>query len=102
MRLLHRTVVITGAGGGIGRARLDVLVTGAGIAGGGLLIEQDPSDWLRVIDVNLSGTYRAIGAALPTIIAAWSGRIVTIASVFGKIGAYGFVTLSVDGGFVMS
>jgi len=72
--------------------RLDVLVTCAGIAGSGLLSEQDPSVWTRVIDVNLNGTYRAIRAALPQMIRQGSGRIVTIASVLGRIGGYGFVT----------
>ncbi len=72
--------------------RLDVLVTCAGIDGSGLLLEQDEAAWTRVIDVNLNGTYRAIRAALPHMMARRSGRIVTIASVLGKIGGYGFVT----------
>jgi NAD(P)-dependent dehydrogenase (short-subunit alcohol dehydrogenase family) len=72
--------------------RLDVLVTCAGIDGSGLLLEQDESAWTQVIDVNLNGTYRAIRAALPAMIRQGSGRIVTIASVFGRMGGYGFVT----------
>jgi len=152
MRLSGRVVVITGAGGGIGRAvalafaaegadlvlgdltdsvesaaedarrigikalavrgdvarlldmatliataidelgRLDVLVTCAGVDGPGLLAEQDDATWTRVIDVNLNGTYRAIKAALPHMMARRSGRIVTIASIFGKHGGYGYIT----------
>lgn len=72
--------------------RLDVLITCAGIDGSGLLAEQDEAAWLRVIDVNLGGTYRAIRAALPAMMAQRSGRIITISSIFGRIGAYGFVT----------
>jgi NAD(P)-dependent dehydrogenase (short-subunit alcohol dehydrogenase family) len=72
--------------------RVDVLVTCAGIPGGGLLAEQDESTWLRVIDVNLGGTYRAIRAVLPRMMAQGTGRIVTIASVLGKMGGYGYVT----------
>src|SRR5262245_9479910 len=49
--------------------RLDVLITCAGIGGSGLLAEQDEAAWLRVIDVNLGGTYRAIRAVLPTMMA---------------------------------
>jgi 3-oxoacyl-[acyl-carrier protein] reductase len=152
MRLKGATVVITGAGGGIGRAialtfaaegadlvvgdlgdsaaetervvrkaggiavavqadvsraddmsalasratrefgRLDVLVTCAGIDGSGLLAEQNPEEWTRVIDVNLNGTYRAIRAALPQMMAQRAGRIITISSVFGKMGGYGYVS----------
>jgi NAD(P)-dependent dehydrogenase (short-subunit alcohol dehydrogenase family) len=72
--------------------RLDVLITCAGIDGSGLLAEQDETAWLRVIDVNLGGTYRAVRAVLPTMMGQRSGRIITISSIFGRIGAYGFVT----------
>jgi NAD(P)-dependent dehydrogenase (short-subunit alcohol dehydrogenase family) len=72
--------------------RLDVLVTCAGIPGAGLLAEQDESAWTRVIDVNLNGTYRAIRAVLPQMMTQRAGRIVTISSVLGKMGGYGYVT----------
>jgi NAD(P)-dependent dehydrogenase (short-subunit alcohol dehydrogenase family) len=71
---------------------LDVLVTCAGIDGPGLLAEQDEASWARVIDVNLLGTYRAVRAALPEMLRRGQGRIVTIASVFGKVGGFGFIT----------
>src|SRR5262249_37164360 len=63
---------------------LDVLVTCAGIDNPGLLVEEDEDRWTRVIDVNLVGTYRAIRAALPEMMRRGRGRIVTIASVYGK------------------
>jgi NAD(P)-dependent dehydrogenase (short-subunit alcohol dehydrogenase family) len=69
-----------------------VLVTCAGVDGSGLLSEQDERDWTRVIDVNLNGTYRAIRAALPRMMAQRAGRIVTISSIFGRTGGYGYVT----------
>jgi len=72
--------------------RLDILVTCAGIDGPGLLLEQDEAEWRRVIDVNLMGTYRAIRAALPLMMAQRAGRIITMASVLGKHGGHGFVT----------
>ena len=71
---------------------LHVLVTCAGLGDAGLLVEQDENAWLRVVDVNLNGTYRAIRAALPHMMAQKRGRIVTIASVLGKMGGHGFVT----------
>ncbi len=71
---------------------LDVLVTAAGIDASGLLIEQDPAAWTRVIDVNLNGTYRAIRAVLPEMMDRQAGRIITISSVFGKMGGYSFIT----------
>ena len=71
---------------------LDVLVTCAGVAGGGLLAEQPELDWTRVIDVNLNGTYRAIRAVLPQMMRQGRGRIITISSIFGRMGGYGFVS----------
>jgi NAD(P)-dependent dehydrogenase (short-subunit alcohol dehydrogenase family) len=71
---------------------LDVLVTCAGIAGGGLLAEQPEEDWTRVIDVNLNGTYRAIRAVLPHMMTQREGRIVTIASIYGRMGGFGYVS----------
>jgi 3-hydroxybutyrate dehydrogenase len=72
--------------------RLDVLVTCAGLGSSGLLAEQDEGEWLRVVDVNLNGTYRAIRAALPQMMAQRNGRIVTIASILGKVGGFGYVS----------
>jgi len=72
--------------------RLDVLVTCAGLGTAGLLAEQDESAWTRVVDVNLNGTYRAIRAALPAMMTRRAGRIITISSVLGRMGGYGFVT----------
>ena len=71
---------------------LDVLVTCAGLGLSGLLATQSETDWLRVIDVNLNGTYRAIRAVLPRMMVQGHGRIVTIASVLGKMGGYGYVS----------
>ena len=72
--------------------RLDVLVTCAGIGGSGLLMEQDEAAWARVVDINLNGTYRAIRACLGPMMERRAGRIVTISSILGKMGGYGFVT----------
>jgi NAD(P)-dependent dehydrogenase (short-subunit alcohol dehydrogenase family) len=69
-----------------------ILVTCAGVDGSGLLAEQDEAAWVGVVDVNLNGTYRAVRACLAPMMARRHGRIVTISSVFGKMGGYGFVT----------
>jgi NAD(P)-dependent dehydrogenase (short-subunit alcohol dehydrogenase family) len=71
---------------------LDILVTCAGIGGGGLLAEQPEADWTRVIDVNLNGTYRAIRAALPQLMRQKHGRIITISSIYGRMGGHGSVS----------
>jgi NAD(P)-dependent dehydrogenase (short-subunit alcohol dehydrogenase family) len=71
-----------------------VLVTSAGIAGGkARIMDYDPAEWSRILDVNLTGTFHACRAVLPQMVEAGYGRIVTIASIAGKegnpnVGAY--------------
>ncbi len=61
--------------------RLDILVTGAGIStGAGTVLTQDEAVWERVWRINVMGTVHWVKAALPPMIAAGRGSIVTIAS----------------------
>ena len=69
--------------------RLDVLVTAAGVAGGGHLADLPEQEWDRVYEVNLKGTMLSCRAALRPMIAAGSGSIITIASVEGLEGCEG-------------
>jgi NAD(P)-dependent dehydrogenase (short-subunit alcohol dehydrogenase family) len=48
--------------------------------------QHDPDDWWRNLDVNLSGTFFLIRAALPGMRRRGRGRIVIIASEFGVVG----------------
>lgn len=67
---------------------LDILVNNAGTGGGQKrLHELEPSDFDRVIDVNLRGTFLCTKYALPHFLAQGDGRIVNIASTYGLIGA---------------
>jgi NAD(P)-dependent dehydrogenase (short-subunit alcohol dehydrogenase family) len=68
--------------------RIDVLVNNAGIPGTSQPLDQlAEEDWQRVLDVNLSGVYRCVKAALPGLEASGRGAIVNIASTFGMVGA---------------
>ena len=66
--------------------RLDVVYANAGISGGLVpppLLEQTVENWLRVLQVNLVGTFLAIKHAAPLMIAKGSGSIILTASVAG-------------------
>ncbi len=68
-------------------ARVDVLVTSAGIAGPNATTwEYPPEDWRRIMRVNLDGTWHCLRAVAPLMIKQGYGRIVTVASVAGKEG----------------
>ena len=60
-----------------------VLVNNAGLRLDGLAPQLGDEDWARVLDVNLSGVFRATRAALPPMLRARFGRIVNVASVVG-------------------
>ena len=60
---------------------IDVLVNNAGQLGRiGPLVDSDPAEWWRVLDVNLRGPMLCTRAVLPGMMARGRGRIVNIAS----------------------
>ena len=67
--------------------RLDALVNNAGIGAHGPLRGSSLSDWQRVLDVNLTGAYLGMRAAVEPMIDAGAGSIVNISSVQGLAGA---------------
>jgi NAD(P)-dependent dehydrogenase (short-subunit alcohol dehydrogenase family) len=60
--------------------RLDILVANAGVLSWNRLWEMSEEQWNTVIDVNLSGTWRTIRAAVPAMIEAGNGGSIIIVS----------------------
>jgi NAD(P)-dependent dehydrogenase (short-subunit alcohol dehydrogenase family) len=69
--------------------RLDVLVTAAGVAGGGPVHAVSVEDWDHILNVNLKGTFLSVKAALPPMMAQRSGSIITVSSIEGIEGSEG-------------
>lgn len=70
--------------------RLDAVVNAAGVGGyTGDVVDTTPSEWDRVVGVNLSGAYLVCRAAIPHLRAASGGRIVNISSQYGLVGGAG-------------
>ena len=67
--------------------KVDILVNAAGITAEHTLAGHDDALWDRVIEVNLTGTYRTIKLSLPGMIERKWGRIVNIASTAAAVGA---------------
>jgi 3-oxoacyl-[acyl-carrier protein] reductase len=61
--------------------RIDVLVNNAGTSEPQPLWETSLESWRRVVDINLTGTFLTMRAALPQMIERGSGSIVNIASI---------------------
>ncbi len=67
--------------------RFDALVNNAGIIMVGPMRGSSVSDWQRVLDVNLTGAYLGMRAAIEPMIAGGGGSIVNISSVEGLAGS---------------
>ncbi|MGZ4148410.1 MAG: SDR family NAD(P)-dependent oxidoreductase [Actinomycetota bacterium] len=73
----------------VGRhGRLDVLVTAAGVWVEGPTATMTETQWDRVIDVNLKGTFFAIRHAIPHLVET-AGCVVAISSDYGLVGGNG-------------
>ncbi|MBV6304781.1 SDR family oxidoreductase [Candidimonas humi] len=66
--------------------RLDILVNVAGVVSLGDAEHLAETEWDRVIDINLKGTFLCCQAAIPHLRAGGFGRIVNLGSVVGKNG----------------
>ncbi len=68
---------------------VSVLVNNAGIVHFAMIADTTPTDWSRVIDINLTGTYLGIRAVASSMRKANGGAIVNISSGAGMSGAFG-------------
>ena len=66
--------------------RLDVVVSNAGIFKGAPVAELAEDDWDRLLAVNLTGTFLICKYAIPVLVAAGGGSIITMGSVAGVVG----------------
>jgi NAD(P)-dependent dehydrogenase (short-subunit alcohol dehydrogenase family) len=72
------------------RGPFDIVIANAGVAGSAPAHKTTLANWQRTIDVNLTGAFLTVKAALAGMTERGSGRIVFIASVAGLKG-YGYV-----------
>jgi len=66
---------------------IGILVASAGIAGNNAkVVDYDPAEWQRILDINLTGIFNSCRAVLPQMVEQNYGRIVNVASIAGKEG----------------
>ncbi|MBF9523724.1 3-alpha-hydroxysteroid dehydrogenase [Mycobacterium sp. MHSD3] len=68
---------------------VNVLINNAGIANGNLLTDFELSEWQRILDINLTGTFLGCQAVAQTMIDNKTGSIINISSVEGYRGSPG-------------
>jgi NADP-dependent 3-hydroxy acid dehydrogenase YdfG len=75
--------------------RVDILVNNAGISFPGRIENADPSNWRKMIDINVLALMYATHTVLPIFKAQKSGHIVNISSVAGRIARAGMAAYNV-------
>lgn len=81
---------------------LDILVNNAAIALNGVVDDIDEDRWARVIDINLTGFWRAMRTCVPLIRRRGAGAVVNMASVQGLIGFQGWPAYAATKGGVIA
>ena len=66
---------------------VDILICNAGISMNGLMSQLCESDWDRLFAVNVKGIYHCVNAAMPAFLKHHRGSIVTVSSMWGRVGA---------------
>jgi 3-oxoacyl-[acyl-carrier protein] reductase len=83
--------------------RIDILVNDAGYLGKTTaFVDHAPTDWRRILEVNLIGTMQVTQAVLPIMISQGGGRIVNLGSLAGKEGLAGIAAYSAASAGVIS
>lgn len=67
--------------------QLDILVCNAGISRFGLLSDLTDETWRELFAVNVDGVFHCCRAAIPHFIHRKAGKIVTVSSMWGQVGA---------------
>lgn len=67
--------------------QLDILICNAGVSHIGLLSDMTDEEWRRLFAVNVDGMFYCCRAAIPHFVHRKCGRIVTVSSMWGQVGA---------------
>ena len=67
--------------------RIDALALCAGVSHTGLMTDMTDEQWHGVMDVNVSGAFYLCRALAPGMVSRRSGSIVTVSSMWGRVGA---------------
>ena len=66
---------------------VDVLICNAGICHYGLMSMMAEGDWDRIFAVNVKGIYHCVNAAMASFLKKQSGCVITVSSMWGRVGS---------------
>lgn len=64
---------------------LDIFHANAGSYVGGPVVEGDPDEWERMLNLNINATFRAVRSVLPHLVAQKSGDVILTSSIAGLV-----------------
>lgn len=67
--------------------QLDILICNAGVSWQGLLSDMTDEEWRALFSVNVDGVFHCCRAVIPHFIHRKTGKIITVSSMWGQIGA---------------
>jgi 3alpha(or 20beta)-hydroxysteroid dehydrogenase len=82
--------------------RLDVLVNNAGVVRVAPVVDESDDGWQTTMAVNATGVFYGMRAAIPALRRAGGGSIINIASIYGPVGAPGYVAYTASKGAVLA
>ena len=81
---------------------LDVLVNNAGVVRVAPVVEESDDGWETTLAVNATGVFYGMRAAIPAMRRNGGGSIVNVASIYGPVGAPGYVAYTASKGAVIA
>jgi 3alpha(or 20beta)-hydroxysteroid dehydrogenase len=81
---------------------LDVLVNNAGVVRVSPVVEESDEGWHTTMAVNATGVFYGMRAAIPAMRRNGGGSIINIASIYGPVGAPGYVAYTASKGAVIA
>jgi NAD(P)-dependent dehydrogenase (short-subunit alcohol dehydrogenase family) len=82
--------------------RLDVLVNNAGVVRVAPIVDESDDGWHATMAVNATGVFYGMRAAIPALRRSGGGSIINIASIYGPVGAAGYVAYTASKGAVIA
>jgi 3alpha(or 20beta)-hydroxysteroid dehydrogenase len=82
--------------------QLDVLVNNAGVVRVAPIVDESDDGWHATMAVNATGVFYGMRAAIPALRRNGGGSIINIASIYGPVGAPGYVAYTASKGAVIA
>jgi NAD(P)-dependent dehydrogenase (short-subunit alcohol dehydrogenase family)/cation diffusion facilitator CzcD-associated flavoprotein CzcO len=82
--------------------RLDILVNNAGVVRVAPVVDETDDGWHNTMTVNATGVFYGMRAAIPALRRAGGGSIINVASIYGPVGASGYVAYTASKGAVIA